>query len=151
MHQATVSKRDIKMKYCEITATSCGPKFVFYKSWFDAGITEVNNLLNEQGDILELHDFTWKFHFNVSLTKYYGLLSAIPKEMERNSNLNNPTWTVDRNNAVFILSTRCIYSSVFVSVFVPPTAAAGTKLRYSANDLQEVTFKKFISCLFWSQ
>ena len=91
------------------------------------------------------------FSSNVSLTKYYGLLSAIPKEMERNSNLNNPTWTVDRNNAVFILSTRCIYSSVFVSVFVPPTAAAGTKLRYSANDLQEVTFKKFISCLFWSQ
>ena len=124
---------------------------MFYKSWFDAGITEVNNLLNEQGDILELHDFTWKFYFNVSLTKYYGLLSAIPKEMERNSNLNNPTWTVDRNNAVFILSTRCIYSSVFVSVFVPPTAAAGTKLRYSANGLQEVTFKKFISCLFWSQ
>ena len=60
---------------------------MFYKSWFDAGITEVNNLLNEQGDILELHDFTWKFYFNVSLTKY-------------------------------------------------------------SNDLQEVTFKKFISCLF---
>ena len=25
------------------------------------------------------HDFTWKFYFNVSFTKYYGLPSAIPK------------------------------------------------------------------------
>ena len=66
----------------------------------------------KKGNIMELHDFTWKFFFNVSFTKYYGLPSAIPKEMERNSNLNNPTWTVDRNNAVFILSTR--YTPLFL-------------------------------------
>ena len=98
---------------------SCRKKTVFYQNWFDPGITIISDLLKQQGDFLELHDFALKFHLNVPFTKYYGLVAAIPKLWK--ANLENPTPTVERSNTANILTTRNIYSSLLKSVFVPPS------------------------------
>ena len=102
----------------------------------------ISDLLNQQGDFLEWHEFALKFHLNVPFTKYYGLVAAIPKNWK--ANLENPTPTVEHNNAANILTTRYIYFSLLKSVFVPPTAE--TKIfrhEFTGNTIQKVYLMPF--------
>ena len=56
-----------------------GKKPVFYQTWYDAGITMIRDILNQNQDFLKWHEFAIKFNLNVPFITYYGLVNAIPK------------------------------------------------------------------------
>ena len=97
-----------------------GKKPVFYQTWYDAGITKISDILNQNQDFLKWHEFAIKFNLNVPFTTYYGLVNAIPKIWK--ANLRNPIPNDTLDTTVNNLKTRSIYSSLLNTVFVPPTA-----------------------------
>ena len=98
-----------------------GKKPVFYQTWYDAGITKISDILNQNQKFLKWHEFVTKFNLNVPFTTYYGLVNAIPKDWK--AILTNPIPNVTHaNTTVNSLRTSSIYSSLLNTVFVPPTA-----------------------------
>ena len=97
-----------------------GKKPVFYQTWYDAGITKISDILNQNQDFLKWHEFAIKFNLNVPFTTYHGLVNAIPKKWK--ANLRNPIPNVTHDTTVNSLKTSSIYSSLLNTVFVPPTA-----------------------------
>ena len=45
---------------------------VFYKSWYDKGITFIYDLLNQYGAWLSYQDFSEKYNFHSPITVFYG-------------------------------------------------------------------------------
>ena len=58
-----------------------------YQIWYDASITKISDILNQNQDFLKWHEFAIKFHLNVPFTTYYGLVNAIPKKWKANLTL----------------------------------------------------------------
>ena len=95
-------------------------KPVFYQSWYDAGITKISDILNQNSDFLKWGEFALKFNLNVPFTKYYGLVNAIPKDWK--ANLKNPIQNVEQNTSLNTPKTSSIYLSLLKTIFVPPTS-----------------------------
>ena len=85
-------------------------KPVFYQTWYDAGITKISDILNENQDFLKWHEFAIKLNLNVPFTTYYGLVNAIPKRWK--ANLRNPIPNDTHDTTVNSLKTSSIYSSL---------------------------------------
>ena len=109
---------------------------MFYQNWFDAGITKIADLLNQQGVFLDLHEFGRKFHMNVPFTKYYGVVNAIPKHWK--VRLTNPTPTTKPSTSPNTLTTSYIYSCLLKGVFNPPIAES----KILRNGFAETTIQK---------
>ena len=95
-------------------------KPVFYQNWYDAGITKISDILNQNQNFLKWHDLALKFNSNVPFTTYYGLVNAIPKHWK--VNFKNPIAHVTNDTTVKTLRTSSIYSSLLNTIFVLPTA-----------------------------
>ena len=117
-------------------------KPVFYQAWYDAGITKISDILNENQDFLKWHEFAIKLNLNVPFTTYYGLVNAIPKKWK--ANLRNPIPNDTHDTTVNSLKTSSIYSSLLNTVFVPPTAET-TILRhgFTESTIQNVYLMPF--------
>ena len=88
-----------------------GKKPVFYQTWYDAGITKISDILNQNQKFLKWHEFVTKFNLNVPFTTYYGLVNAIPKDWK--AILTNPIPNVTHaNTTVNSLRNSSIYSSI---------------------------------------
>ena len=74
-------------------------KTVFYKNWFDAGISKIDDLLNGQNGFLNWQEFRSNFNLNVPFTHYYGQINAIPVKWK--ANLENPVPTQAVENTAF--------------------------------------------------
>jgi len=98
----------------------CGKKPVFYKNWYDAGITKKSDLLNQNHDFLEWHELTITFNLKVPFTTFLGLVNAIPQNWK--ANLKSPILNETYDTTVNTLRTSSIYSSLLNTMFVPPTA-----------------------------
>lgn len=85
-----------------------GKKTVFYKNWYDAGITKISDLLNQNQEFLKLHELATTFNLKVPFTTYYGLVSAISKIWK--TILKNPTLNDTHDTTVNTLKTSSIYS-----------------------------------------
>ena len=119
-----------------------GKKPVFYQNWYDAGITKISDILNQNQDFLKWHDFALKFNLNVPFTTYHGLVNAIPKHWK--ACLKNPAPNVTNNTTVNTLRTSSIYSSLLNNIFVPPTAE--TKILrhgFTEKNIQKVYLMPF--------
>ena len=119
-----------------------GKKPVFYQNWYDAGITKISDILNQNQDFLKWHDFALKFNLNVPFTTYHGLVNAIPKHWK--ACLKNPAPIVTNNTTVNTLRTSSIYSSLLNNIFVPPTAE--TKILrhgFTEKNIQKVYLMPF--------
>ena len=55
---------------------------VFYKTWYDKGITFIYDLLNQYGAWLSYQDFSEKYNFHPPITVFYGLRQCILKEWQ---------------------------------------------------------------------
>ena len=95
-------------------------KPVFDKNWYDAGITKISDLLNQNQDFLEWHELAITFNLKVSFTTHLGLVNAIPQNWK--ANLKNPILNDTHDTTVITLRTSSIYSSLLNTMFVPPTA-----------------------------
>ena len=56
---------------------------VFYKSWYDKGITVVNDLLEDDGTFLTFNSFKQKYDLNVNFLQYFGMREAIKKGYDK--------------------------------------------------------------------
>ncbi len=52
---------------------------MFIKSWYDAGIKNIADLKDDNGNILSFDHFCRKFNLNTNFMQYYGIISAIPR------------------------------------------------------------------------
>ena len=52
-------------------------KSVFYKSWFDQNVIQVQDLLQEDGKFLSFENFCYQFKFKTPFTLYFGLINSI--------------------------------------------------------------------------
>jgi len=87
-----------------------GKKPVFYKNWYDAGITKISDLPNQNQDFLEWHELAITFNIKVPFTTYFGLVNAIPQNWK--ANLKNPILNDTHETTVNTLRTSSIYSSL---------------------------------------
>ena len=97
-----------------------GKKPAFYQNWFDAGITKISDIVNQNQDFLKWHELAIKFNLKVPFTTYYDPVNAIPKNWK--ACLKNPIPNVTHYTTVNTLRTSSIYSSLLNTIFVPPTA-----------------------------
>ena len=119
-----------------------GKKPVFYQTWYDAGITKISDILNQNQDFLKWHEFAIKFNLNVPFTTYYGLVNAIPKKWK--ANLRNPIPNDTHDTTVNSLKTSSIYSSLLNTIFVPPTAETKILLHgFTESTIQNVYLMPF--------
>ena len=58
-------------------------KEVCYKDWYDKGIILFHDILDENGNFLELQELSRKFDANCGLMEYNSLKSAIPRDWKR--------------------------------------------------------------------
>ena len=58
-----------------------GGKYVFHSRWFDRGISQVSDFLNDEGGFLSLRDFQERFDLKVNFTEFYGILIASYQEI----------------------------------------------------------------------
>ena len=117
-------------------------KIRFLPKRYDAGITMISDILNQNNDSLKWHEFTLKFNLNVSFTTYYGLVNAIPRNWK--ANIKNPIQNVKYHTTVSTLTTSSIYPSLLKTIFVRPTAKT-TTLRhgFTENTIQGVYLTPF--------
>ena len=113
-----------------------GKQPVFNQTWYDAGITKISDILNQNQDFLKWHEFAIKFNLNVPFTTYYGLVNPIPKKWK--ANLTNPIPNVTHDTTVNGLKTSSICSSLLNAVFVPPT----TETKILRHGFTESTIQK---------
>ena len=59
-----------------------GKKPVFYQTWYDAGITKISDILNQNQKFLKWHEFVTKFNLNVPFTHILWLGQRNPKRLE---------------------------------------------------------------------
>ena len=122
-------------------------KTVFYKHWFDAGLSKIDDLLNGQNVFLNWQEFRSKFNLNVPFTQYYGLINAIPVKWKNNLENPVPARAVQNTSSPDPLTTRSIYSALskpFSFLRLP-------KIEYFPTVLQVAPSKMFIYCHLQSQ
>ena len=72
-----------------------GGKLIFYKPLFQAQITSIKHLLNENDTFLSFDELNQKLNINIPFTLYYGLITSIPTEWKKQlRNQNNCSQTV---------------------------------------------------------
>ena len=114
----------------------------FYQTWYDAVITNISDILNQNQDFLKWHEFAIKFNLKVPFTTYYGLVNAISNKWK--ANLRNHIPNIPHDTTVNSLKPSSNYSSLLNTVFVPPTAE--TKILrhgYTESTIQMVSLMPF--------
>ena len=64
----------------------------FYKSWFNAGVKEIRDLLDAEQNFISYNAFTAQYNFKTNYLEYYKVVSALKHFRKKcSSNLNNAT------------------------------------------------------------
>ena len=75
-------------------------KTLFYKAWYNKGIKNVEDILNENGSFLSYEQFVTKYEINTNFLTYHGIISAIPAKWKHILRLNlNEVDSSHENNA----------------------------------------------------
>ena len=56
---------------------------VFWKQWFDQGVTFISDLMNSNGKFLTFEEFQNKFEIKANYLHYFQLIAAIPPDLKR--------------------------------------------------------------------
>ena len=56
---------------------------VFWKQWFDQGVTFISDLMNSNGKFLTFEKFQNKFEIKANYLHYFQLIAAIPPDLKR--------------------------------------------------------------------
>ena len=63
--------------------TTIGRNSVFWKQWFDQGVTFISDLMNSNGKFLTFEEFQNKFEIKANYLHYFQLIAAIPPDLKR--------------------------------------------------------------------
>ena len=95
-------------------------KPVFYKSWFDQNIIQIQDLLQEDDKFLSFIIFC-KFKLKTPFTLYFGLTNSILTSWRLVSE-NPPSQCPESEEKEETISTKYVYNLLLKKFFVPPTA-----------------------------
>ena len=124
-------------------------KSVFYRSWYEASVKCMKDLITEDGNLMTLNVFQHNFGIRALFLQYLGLLNAIPtswkkklknsyKENESNSCKNK---IIDTPN----ISSKELRNILTKKIFEKPTSLGKLeKAGFSANEIvhiYELSFK----------
>ena len=56
---------------------------VFWKQWFDRGVTFISDLMNSNGKFLTFEEFQNRFEIKANYLHYFQLIAAIPPDLKR--------------------------------------------------------------------
>ena len=62
-------------------------KSVFYRSWYEAGVKCMKDLITEDGNLMTLNVFQHNFGIRTYFLQYLGLLNTIPTSWKKNSRI----------------------------------------------------------------
>ena len=102
---------------------------IFYREWFDRGVTKVKHLKDASNNFLSLAEMRRKYNLNICPLKYYGLLSTL--KSLRNTYKNNYTNNCDYESFVAKL-TKCQSASRLVY-----TKLISTKCTHPSHNQQK--------------
>ena len=78
-------------------AIKAGGETIFYRQWSTAGINFVNDLINEQGRLLDQEEFENLYNIEENFVSYYSVISAIPREWKEVISNEGKLEEVDKN------------------------------------------------------
>ncbi len=79
-------------------AIKVGNKTVFYKQWSEAGINYINDLLSDEGQLMDVNLFIQKYTMGNEYLRFFSIKSAIPNSWKQHIE-NNPK-ILDNTNSV---------------------------------------------------
>ena len=82
---------------------------VFYKSWFDQNVIQIQDLLQEDGKFLSFKNFCNQFKFKTPFTLYFGLINSILSSW-RLASENPPSLCPENEEKEKIISTKYVYN-----------------------------------------
>ena len=75
------TERDIRKEVIWFNSQiKVGGRLVCYLDWFEKGISQINDIIDEQGNMLSHENLQWKTGLTIPLLVYYGIKSAIPRK-----------------------------------------------------------------------
>ena len=101
-------------------------KSVFYRSWYEAGVKCIKDLITEDGNLMTLDVFKHTFGIRTHFLQYLGLLNAIPtswKKKLRNSYNDNESNDCE-NKVIDIqnISSKVLRNILTKQIFEKPTS-----------------------------
>ena len=106
---------------------------IFYRNWYEGGITTIVDLLNENGSLMTYEQFSDKYtDVTVNRLTYYGVLSAIPrhwKQLLLDRDIHHPLNTRQLTEKLLSMDKVCKETyNVFLGVNVDvPTKSTGLR------------------------
>ena len=64
-------------------------KSVFYRSWYEAGVKYIKELISKDGNFISLNAFQGTFGIKTNFLQYLGLLNAIPMSWKKTLKASN--------------------------------------------------------------
>jgi hypothetical protein len=123
-------------------------KEAYYKDWYDKGIILFHDILDENGNFLELQELANKFNIEIPFMEYNSLKSAIPRDWKRLvKKMKIPLQAVSNQEqlylncngrmlAISILLNRDVYWNLVSKKMTRPICALKWSTRYNI-DIEE--------------
>jgi len=78
MYTPTTTKIDNEILWNNHFIT-IGGKSIFYQQWYNAGVKNLSDILDEEGNFLSFPEFRKKYKIKTNFLRYFGLCNATPK------------------------------------------------------------------------
>ena len=116
-------------------------KSVFYRSWYEAGVKYIKDLITENGNLMTLNAFQHTFGIKTHFLQYLGLLNAIPTSWKKKLKSNfKENETYDCENRIIDLqniSSKILRNILTKKLFEKPTSVA--KLEKAGFTVDEIS------------
>ena len=103
-------------------------KSVFYRSWYEAGVKDIKDLLTEDGNFMTLNAFQHTFGIKTHFLMYLGLLTAIPtswkKKLKNNYEENEAYDCKNKITDLQNTSSKMLRNILTKKLFEKPTSVA---------------------------
>ena len=121
-------------------------KTIFFRSWFDKGVSTLGKLLDSNLNFFTYEDFVSRYQLQANFVTYHGVINAIPKEYKialKRNDAQQVQATQPWEN-LKVLSTKAIHKSFVKEVFEEPTS----KQRLLNNGVKPDQTKKYFNLAF---
>ena len=118
-------------------------KSVFYRSWYEAAVKYINDLITEDGKLMTLNAFQHTFGIKTHFLQYLGLLNAIPtswkKKLKSNYKENEAAACENKIIDLQNISSKMLRNILRKKLFEKPTSVAKLeKAGFTADEISHI-------------
>ena len=143
MDHTPLSKNEVENEIIWNKFVTIAGKSVFYRSWYEAGVKCIKDLITEDGNLMTLNVFQHNFGIRTHFLQHLGLLNAIPtswKKKLKNSYKENESNDCE-NKGIDIqnISSKVLRNILTKQIFEKPTSLRKLeKAGFSANEISHI-------------